>query len=218
MDSNLNALYSIHGNQYFGSNMSQGQNVQNITSPISSGTSNDAILNGLAFLGAYMQAGVHSLNAPSSPTTQIGDNGLNAEAERLKRHPKLMSFDDIKKTAKYAVVINDSGRLMVDGNLFAGVIKIETDDEMKYVEYKSGNPITILSEKKNDYSENLDGKAVSTLTKYEYSLATSSYVKETRTRFINVEKCDNPTGELHLAVPKEILEQVGITKEDNYHT
>lgn len=56
---------------------------------------------------------------------------------------------------------------MVDGNLYDGVIEIDLDNETRYIEYKLGNPVTILSEY-DDAGKSKNN--VLKLTSYEYCI------------------------------------------------
>ena len=217
MDSTLNGIYSIRNNSIVpgGNNMPASGDFP--MSPVNQDEA-EKIVSGLRALANYSSAFVQPREKQNSLYKRV-DSEIIDEATRLKTHPTLLTANELRQGAKYAVAINNSGRLMVDGNLYDGVIKSVSatrfGEEIKYVEYKFGNPITVLSETRNSATtfgqENVELK----LTKYEYSKATSQVVKTEKSMISCGDFSSNSSG-MGFSIPLEIQQHAGFTQDDNF--
>jgi len=213
MGTNLNGIYSIRSNAILNNDGVLPNN--QYATPLTFYDDAEKIVNGLMALGNYATAYVRNTANVDKNQSLHGrkDDELFNEAIRLKKDSKAITFDELKQEAKFAVIVNNAGRLMVDGNLFNGVLKFKTGNEEKYIEYKLGNPVVVLSEYTDDAKKK--GKVALKLTKYEYCKL-NPYVTKTEKSLIYEDNWDNPESCIHLAVPFEIQQQAGITNADNF--
>ena len=218
MDSTLNSsIYSIRNNSFLPKGGSSLPYSGNPMTPVNQEEAG-RVADGLRALANYASAFVEPKGNANSLYKRVDSEIIN-EATRLKTHPTLLTANELRQGAKYAVAINNHGRLMVDGNLYDGVIKSVSatrfGEEIKYVEYKFGNPITVVSETRNSATsfgqENVELK----LTKYEYSKATSQVVK-TEKSMISCGDFSSNSGGVNFSIPLEIQQHAGFTQDDNF--
>lgn len=212
MEANFGAFFSAPESQFVGYNNPPNLNNQRFATPAIQYEDAQKTANGLMALASYMMANVNTQETRGIQSQN--DNEIVSEINRLKSHPKLITLEGLKESAKYAITINNSGRLMVDGNLYNGVIRTRLEDEIRHVEYRLGNPVTILSEYKKDENGYYQEKTPIRLTKYEYCKQTP-YITKTEKTLIYEGSWDNPENEAYLTVPLSIQKQAGITKNDN---
>ena len=219
MERNFNGMYSSHVNPIMGNGAPQRgigvplSGIQYTPPNIQYGEA-EKIMNGLMALGNYASAciGVSDVNNRVHASQVSSDEDIISEVNRLKSHSKIMTFEELKEKSKFAITVNDSGRLMVDGNLFDGVIRSQTDAMEKLVEYKLGNPVTIIHEVKSNSFDS--GKTALKLTKYEYCKS-NPYVTKIEKSLIYESNWDNPEYEAYLAVPTIVQKEAGISQKDN---
>ncbi|MBQ4646443.1 MAG: hypothetical protein IJB79_03760 [Candidatus Gastranaerophilales bacterium] len=213
MEANFGGVYSLHSSPYIGRSNPMPTR-QTYVAPNVAYNDAEKIANSLVALANYTLASVNPRDVQQNPTYGETDTEITSELSRLQKHPKLTTFEGLKRNSKYAITVNNSGRLMVDGNLYDGVIKTIGKDETKYVEYKLGNPVTIVSQYLDSETGEISDKMVMKLTKYEYCKM-SPYVTKTEKSLIFEENWDNPGSESYLAVPPEVQAHAGITQKDN---
>ena len=212
METNFGRVYSATNSMY-GRNQVQNCGMQGgFATPVVGYDNPEMLANGLMALANYTLA---TRSAKTNPTHGTANEEITSEFNRLSKHPNLTTFEKLKQNAKFAIVVNDSGRLMVDGNLFSGVIKQNLKNETKYVEFKLGNPVTILSQYIDRETGEINNENVMKLTKYEYC-SLSPYVAKTEKTLIFEENWDNPGPEKHLAVPKEVQRHAGFMQGGKY--